>query len=66
MAAATAGTTGQTGNRVAYRPLQTVELEGKHARVIAENKTRQMKCKENATDILNLYGLRDRILRLLG
>ena len=54
MAAATAGTTGQTGNRVAHRPMQTVELEGKHARVITENKTHQMKWKEKATNILSL------------
>jgi hypothetical protein len=54
MGAATAGTTGQTGNRVAHRPMQTVEWERKHGRVITENKTHQMKWKENATDILSL------------
>jgi len=43
MAAAKAGRTGQTGNRVAHGPMQTVEWEGKHARVITENKTHQMK-----------------------
>jgi len=43
MAAATAGTRGRTGNRVAQRPMQTVEWEGKHTRVITENETHQMK-----------------------
>jgi hypothetical protein len=54
MAAAAAGTTGQTGNSVAHSPMETVEWEGKHARVITENRTRQMKWKEKATDILSL------------